>query len=153
MERKRPFAPEQKPEKELLKDLVETAYLLPYYPISMVMATKVEIHLKNVSSAAAVDLYKAAFASSPLSIGFGPFSVRTSLEETYEGEYRYNAEGMMDISQGISTESHRMKIRLDGGQIIGLQYQLLEAAKMQDVLLEDSQSFPMFNATTYPPSR
>lgn len=116
----------------------------------MVMASNVVIHLKNVSSAAAVDLYKAAFASSPLSIGFGPFSVRTALEDTYQGEYRYNAEGMMDVSQGISTESHRMKISLDGGQMIGLQYQLLEVAQKQDVHL---QSFPMFNTTTSPPSR
>lgn len=118
----------------------------------MVMATQVEIQLRNVSSTAAVDIYKAALASSPLSVGFGPFSVRTSLEETYEGQYRYNAEGMMDVSQGISTESHRMKIRLDGGQLIGLQYLLLEAAKMKDIHLQIPQSLPLFNATTMPPS-
>lgn len=135
-----------------MKDLANTAYILPYYPISMVMATQVEIQLTNVSSAAAVDIYKASYASSPLSVGFGPFSVRTALEETYEGEYRYNAEGMMDVSQGISTESHRMKIRLDGGQIIGLQYLLFEAVKLKDEQLEFIQSASLFNATTAPPS-
>ena len=93
------------------------------------VATNIKIELKGVSNETANAIYQGASLNSQDQIGFGPFTVLNSFEETYEGEYRYRVEGMLDSDTGaVSNSDNRLVVLLEGGQIIGVQYQLLNAA-------------------------
>ena len=141
-------------QKNLFQELQKRNYLLPFFPVSMVIATDIEITLRNVTDRGLVDIYKAAQTSSPLTLGFGPFTVVNALEDTYSSNYRYSVENINDISQNEISDNNKLKIRLGGGQIIGMQYQMLNIINTDDQITPVITVRP-FNATmtTISPTR
>ena len=126
-----PLAPYPLPTLALLNTLASDDYLLPYYPVTVVIASKIEVILKNVNNTAATDIYKSALSSSALTIGMGPFTISNSLDMAYTGTHRFSIEGMVDPHTGTITNdgNNRLRIRLGGGQVVGLRYQLFDAVR------------------------
>ena len=77
-------------------------------------------------------IYRGAYVSCPEVIGFGSFIIQNSLFETFDGEYRYSVEGMLDSSDG--EVANALVISIDGAQIVGAQYKLLKALGSQETL-------------------
>jgi hypothetical protein len=144
-----PYAPSATSQDQLFEQLQRRSYLLPFYAVSIVIATDIEVTLRDVSNEAISDIYKGAWVSSPLNIGIGPFSVVNALEGTYSSQYRYNIENVNEISsERRAANGNRIKIRLGGGQIIGMQYQLMDSINTDSTIITAGP----FNVTTIQPS-
>ena len=140
------------PTTQLLETLRSDDYLLPYYPITVVVANNIEIIAKNVNNTAATDIYQVALSSSPLTVGFGPFGVSNSIDTTYTSQHRFSVEGMVDPQTGTFSNdgNNKLRIRLAGGQVVGLRYQLTEAIRPDEFTTGASQT-GSYNATTMSP--
>nr|WNS50041.1 IgGFc-binding protein-like protein 2 [Halisarca dujardinii] len=125
-----PYSPSATSQSMLFDDLARRDYLLPFYPTSMVMATDIVVTLKTTSSEAVGAIYKAAWSSSPVKLGIGPFSVVSALEGTYNSQYRYSIENINN-EQSEGGSASRLKVRLAGGQIIGMRYQMMESVNVE----------------------
>ena len=71
----------------------------------------------------------------------------------YTGDHRFSIAGMVDPHTGTITNdgNNRLRIRLGGGQVVGLRYQLFDAVRPDEFTTGSQTNNLAHNATTTPP--